>query len=148
MPFAPENRDVFGVIRPVEILYKLYAEHSGKAYCHVGISAEIEINLKCISCYSPPCIEHSRIVGAKSRVCYRCYGICQNDLFPQSKAENCRSACEFFNSMFPVSKLFGNRTVPYYRSCNKMREQSDKARKSRKIACRFCIASVQVNCIA
>ena len=45
MPSAPEVGYARGGIGIVKVLDKIEAEHFSEADCHVGVSAEVEINL-------------------------------------------------------------------------------------------------------
>ena len=46
MPPAPEFRDAFGDIGIIEVDQKLKAQHIAEAAGHIGITAEIEIDLE------------------------------------------------------------------------------------------------------
>ena len=54
MPTPPEFRDGCGKIRIAEVFREAEPEHPSDADGHIRITAEIEINLHCISDYSDP----------------------------------------------------------------------------------------------
>src|SRR3989442_14821612 len=49
VPAPPEVRDAVRAIRRVEVFHELKAEHPAEADGHVGVAAEIEIDLESVS---------------------------------------------------------------------------------------------------
>ena len=54
MPAAPEFRDAGGNVRIIKVLVEIEAQHLSKTDGHIGISAEIEIQLQCICANGKP----------------------------------------------------------------------------------------------
>src|SRR5438132_1231533 len=48
VPTRPEFNNACGLQRAVEIDGKIYVEYHGRAQSHVGVAAEVEIDLKCV----------------------------------------------------------------------------------------------------
>ena len=51
---APEFRDAGGNVRIIKVLVEIEAQHLSKTDGHIGISAEIEIQLQCICANGKP----------------------------------------------------------------------------------------------
>ena len=54
MPAAPEFRDAGGNVRIIKVLVEIESQHLSKTDGHIGISAEIEIQLQCICANGKP----------------------------------------------------------------------------------------------
>lgn len=54
MPSPPEFADAAGDIGVIKVFEELKPEHSAETYCHIGIAAEIEIDMQCICNDSDP----------------------------------------------------------------------------------------------
>ena len=54
MPAAPEFRDAGGDVRIIKVLVEIEPQHLSKTDGHIGISAEIEIQLQCICANGKP----------------------------------------------------------------------------------------------
>ena len=46
VPSSPELRHAPGYIRMVEVFKEMKAHHEPKAYCHIAVAREVEVDLK------------------------------------------------------------------------------------------------------
>ena len=83
MPSSPKFSNRFGDVRVIEVFQEVETKHSAKTDGHIGISREIEVNVKRVRDHDQPSTENRRLepVGCLKALCQGGGGIPKNNLF-------------------------------------------------------------------
>jgi hypothetical protein len=148
VPSSPEFGDAFGDEREIEVFKEGEAENSSKAYCHIGIAGEIEINLehKCRRIH--PIEKNGFFVAFTENGTKFAESVCEKNLFSKADAEALDSVSGFFKGVGAVFKHIGDIDVTDDRSGDKLREKDYVSAEIDDVFVRFGIAALNVNGIA
>ena len=132
----------------VEILREHETQHQSEADRHVGVAAEIEVNLERIGDHAVPRIEKSRRGGVEDRVRDLAARIGQQDLFRQAEAEERDAAREAGQRVLALLQLRGDVGEAEDRAGDELREHRDEASKIDEVADRARLAPVHIDGVA
>ena len=125
MPSAPELRNAAGTVGVVKILLQLEAEHPPKADSHIGIAAEIIVNLKGVGKRPHPCGQNGHRRKACNRFINSSQIIGQQHLFSQAPDKIADALPEFIHGGLAFPKLGVNIRVLNNRPCHQLREHGN-----------------------
>ena len=147
MPSPPELPDIFRNVRILEILSELKSEHLSESDRHIGISAEIKVNLE-RKCQTPyPCGQNRKTSDRKRRdlLVESADGIGKHYFFCKSHDKIHNALSEFPHRHDPVQQLCFDIHIAHDRSRDQLREHTDVQCKRKQTLLRFCISAVNVD---
>lgn len=105
MPAAPEFGDAGGFIGRIEIFDELETEHEAQPDRHVGISREVEVNLKGVAQGAKPCVRPDSGMSVEREIGDFAHAVGDEDFFGEAEAEENDPAAEFFQRVVPPIHL-------------------------------------------
>ena len=148
MPAPPEISDRLREIRRIKIFRENESEHQAKPNRHVGVTAEIEINLERIPERSEPRVECLNRASVKCRVRDFTARIGQQNLFRHAHHEKRDAAREFIGCKPAIFELIGEERELQNRPGDKVREHRDEAGEIDKVGHCLGIAAIDVDGVA
>lgn len=147
MPSAPEVSDGFGNVRIIEVLQEVKAQHFAKADCHIGVAAEVEVDLEGKAYDAEPCRQHRLIRrGQRGNLFIYLTDIVGQQYFLGKSADEPSDAfIEFGAVNGAVIQLFGDIGIAYNWSGNQLRKHRDIGTEGDQTLLRVCFSAVQVN---
>src|SRR6185312_1109752 len=97
--------------------------------CHVRVSAEIEVDLKCVPKKTIPRVECTDVGGAKDRVRDMPTRVRDENLLTQPEAEERDPTGEFAGGHRALTNLVGEKRELQNRTSDQMREHRHEARE-------------------
>ena len=138
MPSLPEFADRLADERILEVFVKVEAEDTTQTDRHIGIAAEIEINIEGIADHNKPCAEERqirdiRILIAVDIAVELCDDgievVCDDDLFGKTYNEAHDAFADIGRADRTLVDLFFNNAVTHDRTCDELREQREIEQK-------------------
>ena len=148
VPAPPEIGDRLREIRRIKIFRENESEHQAEPDRHVGVTAEIEINLERIRERSEPRVERLNRASVKCRVRDFTARIRQQNLFRHAHHEKRDAPREFIGCKPAIFELIGEERELQNRPGDKMREHRDEAGEIDKVGHRLGIAAIDVDRVA
>ncbi len=148
MPAPPEISDRLCEIRRIKIFRENESEHQAEADRHVGVTAEIEVNLERIRDRSEPRVQGLNRASIKCRVRDFAAWIGQQDLFRHAHHEKRDAAREFIGCKPAIFELIGEERELQNRPGDKVREHRDEAGEIDKVGHCLGIAAIDVDGVA
>src|SRR6266496_6647462 len=148
VPAPPEIGDRLREIRRIKIFRENESEYQAEPDRHVGVTAEIEINLERIRERSEPRVERLNRAGVKCRVRDFTARIRQQNLFRHSHHEKRDAAREFIGCKPAIFELIGEERELKNRPGDKVREHRDEAGEIDKVGHCLGIAAIDVDGVA
>ena len=108
MPPPPKILNRACNIRIIEVLINLKTKYFTQPYCHIRITAEIEIDLECIGEHAKPGISNRQINSRKSIIGYFPARICNQNFLPYAEHKERYPSCKLFPTVGACLKLIGN----------------------------------------
>ena len=114
MPSSPEVGNTLGNIGIIEVSHKFKAKHLSEAYCHIGVAAEVKIDLHGVSQTADPGGEHRPVTGSDSYNGIKGHTdvICQQHFFAKAPKEPGHTLAEFVKTEISFHKLCINICIP------------------------------------
>ena len=130
----------------IEVFLKFKSEDPSEPYGHIGISAEVIIELQSIGYCAEPGRQERQIRSVPGCYCRKkgAERICKQDFFYQTFYEIKYSG---FNTRYGngmIMKLFFDGAVPDYRSGDELREHRYIQPEVKDVTLCFCIAPVNI----
>src|SRR5216684_1236620 len=111
VPAAPKVCDAFGEIGAGEVFRNFEAEHATEPDSHVGVAAEVEIDLEGVGGDAKPGVDSVRRFGVEDGVGDCAHGVREQDLFGKSEDENGDTAGKALERVRALGDLFGEDVV-------------------------------------
>ena len=147
MPSAPELRNGKGDVRIIEVFEESESEYCPETDGHVGITAEIEEELKRI-CHGPAPggnginVLHGSVEDLVSNIAQ---GVGENDFFPKPDDEPSESVNEMIKRLLPVFKLSLHVVILQDGTGDQLRKKRDEQRKIKNISLNGNLPAVNVD---
>ena len=148
VPAPPEVGDGFGAVRSVEIFREDEAEHEAESDRHVGVAAEVEVDLERVARHADPCFERAARERVECGVGDLSARVREEDFFCQPHEEERGAAREFFTRERALAELFGEEGELQDRSGDEVREHRDEAGEINEVGHRLRVAAIHVNDVA
>ena len=148
MPAPPKVGDRLGAVRRIEILGEDEAEHQPQADCHVGVTAEIEVDLKRIGHGAGPRIKRADRACAKRHVRYFAARIREQDLFREPEHEERDAPRELVAGQGSIFHLLREKGKFQDRSGDQVRRHGDETREVDEVGHRFRFTAVDIDRVA
>ncbi len=129
MPAPPEVSDALGLVRRIEILQELEAEHPSQSDGHVRIAREIKVNLECVGNRAEPGIRRGKRLGIERGVRNPAHRIGQQDLLGKAEDEQRDPGAKLLQGVRALEQLVGHRVVADDRSGNELWKERDVTRE-------------------
>ncbi len=127
VPAPPEVRDALGLVRRIEILQELEADHPAQADGHVGITGEIEVDLERVSQRAEPGIRRGKRLGIERGIRNPAHRIGQQDLLGKAEDEQGDSGGKLLPGVRAADELIGHRVVADDRPGNELGKERNVA---------------------
>ena len=148
VPPPPEFGDRLALVGGVEVLGKDPAEHQPQADRHVGIGAEVEVDLEGVGADAIPGVERRGGARVEDGVGHLAAGIGQENLLGQSQREEGDAAGEFLERVRPLEELVGHILEADDRPSHQLRKHRHVAHVVEDRADRPGVAAVDVDGVA
>lgn len=147
MPSAPEFLNGTRNVGIVKVLKEVKSEHVTHTDSHVGVTAEVEIDLQRVCDRAQPSRScgHAICRESKDGICQKCNGVRDNDLLGKTDGKASHTAIYRVNRIGTVLNFALNVDVANDRSCDQLREQRDIQTQIENIALRLYVAPVHVD---
>ncbi len=145
VPATPEVGQGSCEVGRVEIFREDEAEHEAKADGHVGVSAEVEVDLHRVTDSAEPCVGGSPLGSVEGDVSDVSAGVRQNDFFGESEEEKERAAREMAGGFRAVAELVREEGELEDGARNKVREHRGEAGEIDEVFHRCCVATIDVD---
>ena len=145
MPAAPEISNALGQIRRIEVLQELEAQHAPEPHRHVGVAAEVEVDLEGIRQHADPGVESTRVRGIEHGVRDVPAGVCQQDFLGEAENEKGDARGEALESVLAEGQLCGEGLVANDRPGHQVGEQGHERREIGEGLGGRRVAAIKVN---
>ncbi len=145
VPASPEIGDRFRAIRRIEILRENEPEHEPEPDRHVGVAAEIEIDLEGVGDRPEPGVERADRAGIEGGVGNFSAGIREQDFLRQAEHEKRDAARKFLRGEGAMLQLLGEEGELQDRSRDQMREHGNEAGEIDEIGHRFRFPAIDID---
>ena len=126
VPAAPKFGDALGAVRRIKISWEFETEHSAKTDCHVGIAAEVEVDLKSVGQGTDPGINGVRVGRIENGVGHLPTRVGEEDFFREAENEDCDARGKTGDGVFAFAELFGERFVADDGTGDEVRKEGDE----------------------
>ncbi len=148
VPAPPEIGDRFRAVGRIEIFREDEAEHEAEPDRHVGVTAEVEINLEGVADGAEPRVERADRAGVEGRVGYFSAGVREQDFLRQAEHEEGDAAREFVRGEDAMFELVGEKGEFQDRPRDEMREHGNEAGEIDEVRHRLGLAAIDVDRVA
>ena len=145
MPAMPELRHRTRLVGRIEVLREHESEHQPEADCHVGVAAEIEVDLKRVGRDAVPGFERTERAGVERKIGDLAARVRQEHLFRQAEGEERDAPGELRCRMRPPLELVRDLGEPDDRAGDQLREHRHEACEIDEAPDRRGIASIHVD---
>ena len=146
MPSSPELRYALGNVGVIEILLEGEAQHLAEAYCHIGISREIEIYLERVEYDAEPRAQYRGGDGGAvaQAVPQLARAVCQKYLLREAADEGTHTGGEHVYVMGAGAKLIVHVLIAHDGARDKLGEQGYVRAEGRHVSLHLRVAAVDV----
>ena len=106
VPAAPEVGEGACEVGGIEVFGEEESEHEAEADGHVGVSAEVEVDLHRVAYGAEPCVGGGAVCGLECGVGEMAAGVGEDDFFGESEQEKEGASCEVLGGFCAVAELF------------------------------------------
>ncbi len=150
MPATPEFRCTSGNIGVVEVFEEVETENSAEAYCHIGITGEVVIDLDSEHYYAEPNARRTlrRKIAFNKGIRKGTRNVCDENFFCKTDQKSCGTGIDIVKSFLAVVNLDCNVGIAYDWARNKLCIEGNVHKVFHIIVLGFNIAFINVNGIA
>ncbi len=150
VPASPEFRDAFGFVRVFEVFCEMKTEEFAEPDRHIGVAAEIKIDLEGKADRTEPGRQHGHVRSAYAVADFlpKCAdGVGEDYLFSETDHKPVQSAVAHEKGVLSCCYLVLNGFVTYYRAGDQLREQAYIGCKMQDVFLRFDLAAINIDSV-
>ena len=148
VPSSPELGDGLRQVRGIEVFRKNESQHQPEADGHIGIGAEIEVDLKGIGSETIPGVQDAAGARIENHVGDLPAGVGEQHLLRQAEADEGHAPGKFLRRMGPIGHLVGNLAETDDGAGHELGKEGDIAGEIDEIAQHLRLAAIDIDGIA